>query len=308
MVVPRAVRSVVLAGAAVAVGAALLRVRAGLEARRRAIRLHEPDVVYGLPRGSLVPLSLRFREAAADILWVRALLYFGLRSEQARPPVAIAAIFDDLLDLDPWFRRAYRTAAFLTRYREIPRRRAVLEAVAYLDRGGRMFPDDWEFPFYAGAAYLGDMPARDSAERLRDRRLAADYVRRAVVLGMGRGAPDWLPSLAATVLTEIGEREVALRQLEDALLAAPDEVTRTKVRAKILQLRGRVEADRAAADVKDFLARWAASFPYAPLDLFVLMGERPREVAADIRTLADAPARAMLEEPSEEEGQPDERN
>lgn len=276
--------------------AAFLAVRGSLEQRRNHVHVRPSETEARLPESVLVPLSLRFREALADLFWVHAILYFALHTEESRPPVAIADIFDDLLVLDPYFKQAYRTASFLTRKRPIPAARAVEESVEYLRRGSKMFPDDWEFDFYAGAAYLVDMPASSPDETRRNQTLAAEYIRRAAILGIGRGAPDWLPLLAATVLTEIGQQEVAMRQLEDAFLAAPDEASRAKIRGKIIQLRGRVEADRAREAVQAFVRGWSKSFPYVSLDMAVLLGDRVKPGVVEIRHLANESIRALLEE------------
>lgn len=279
-----------------------LTVRRDLEWRHNRIRLNPPEARAAIPQAALVPLSLRFREALADLFWVHALLYFGFQSEQHHPPLALADIFNDVITVDPYFKQAYRSAAFLTQLRPIPRTQAVKEAISFLDRGAQIFPQDWEFSFYAGANYLTDMPAQSKEEKQQNRRIAADYIKRAAVLGIGHGAPNWLPALAATVLTELGEQEVALRQLEDALLVAPDEATRNNIRGKIIQLKGRVEADRANAAVSEFLDRWAKNFPYVPLDLFVLLQDKSAGTAIDVSSLSDQSA-TLLKDPVEKQGE-----
>ena len=84
---------------------------------------------------------------------------------------------------------------------------------------------------------------------------------------------------------------MALRYLEESLLTAPDEATRTQVRAKIMQLRGRVEAERVAGEAERFVRSWRNNYPYLPADLFVLVGARPGPEAFDLSVLLD---RALL--------------
>ncbi len=271
----------------------LLSARSDLAARHDGARLRAPDTRYGVSRKAIVPMSLRFREASADLLWVRTLLYFGSSSERRLPPKHISQHFDDVFELDPYFQKPYRTAAFLALLEPGPRDAVVRKAIGYLERGERAFPDDWQFPFYAGSLYLNDMPARGPEERRRWRAMAAEHIRRATTLGVGHGAPDWLPTLAATLFTELGRREMAVRQLEESLLAAPDEPTRAKIEAKLAHLRNWVEAERAAEAVRVLLDRRRRAFPYAPVDLFVLLGDRPPARPIDPWPLAGDPDRAM---------------
>jgi hypothetical protein len=95
------------------------------------------------------------------------------------------------------------------------------------------------------------------------------------------------PNLAATILTELGEKEAAVRHLEEILASTPDEATRAQVKAKLIQLRSRVEAEKMAAEVRTFLDRWRRDFPYLPGDLFVIVGERLPGGSADWRRWAD---------------------
>jgi hypothetical protein len=257
------------------------RARASLVERRARASAPPEDFYYGLRGGVLRAASLRYREAVADLLWVRAVLYFGLRGEVRQPPLHIDRHLEAVIGLDPHFERAYSTAAALTQYRPGDRRETLARAIRFLERGTERFPTHWRFPFFIGAYYL-EMPARDPAEAARLRRLAADWVQRAVLLGAGRGAPDWLPNLAATLLTEAGQREMALRYLEESLLTVLDEATRAQVRAKIAQLRDRVEADRVAREAERFLHVWRRNYAYVPGDLFVFLGERPATAPFDL--------------------------
>jgi hypothetical protein len=261
--------------------------RAALLSRRARLATKPADLYYGLPPAGLRIVALRYREALADLLWVRGVLYFGLSDEFGRTPKHIDLHMEAVLALDPDFERAYSTAAALTQYRPVPKRVALEQAVAFMERGAKRFPDEWRFPFFAGA-YMLEIPADDPAELRRLRLRAADWVQRAALLGAGRGAPDWLPNLAATVLSEAGQREMALRYLEEMLLSAPDEATRAQVRAKIGALRSRVEADRLAAEAERFFSSWRANYPYLPGDLFVLVGEKPKERAIDLRGMIES--------------------
>lgn len=272
--------------AATAIAWGIGEARAALQSYKRRFTSPPEDIGYGLPAAALRLASLRYREAIADLLWVRGVLYFGLSFERKHPPRYIDHHMDAVLALDPDFERVYSTAASLSQYRPVGRRAALESAIGFLLRGAERFPEQWRFPFFVGAYYL-EMPAASAAERKRQRLRAADFVERAALLGAGRGAPDWLANLAATVRTENGQREIAIRYLEEMLLTVPDEATRTQVRAKIIQLRGLAEAERFSREAARFLQSWRRSYPYLPADLFVLLGERGDPEPVDLRALIE---------------------
>src|SRR5207253_2187962 len=78
----------------------------------------------------------------------------------------------------------------------------------------------------------------------------------------------------ATILTEEGSAEAALRYLEEAYLTTDSEASREAIgnllAAKQRSLYGKLTRAR-----DEFVARWKQRMPYAPGDLYVLVGDPP---------------------------------
>jgi tetratricopeptide (TPR) repeat protein len=164
-----------------------------------------PNPTLWLNSGPLAAkLALSFRSLAADVYWMRAVVYYGgrrLLSAQKQSVEAQAANFDllyPLLDLatalDPHFKVAYRFGAiFLTEaYPSGPGRPDL--AIGLLERAIERDAARWEYFEDIGFVYYW---------WLRDYDKAGDWFKRA---SEQPGAPSWLAPLAATTLAEGGDR------------------------------------------------------------------------------------------------------
>jgi len=111
-------------------------------AERDATESYE-DIYYLPPPGWLPVFSLGHRQALADLIWMRALIYFG---EEMGERGAMRHVFDygeAIIRLDPDFRRVYRWIGMAGIYRpnavsEADTRRAM----SFLERGVARFPED----------------------------------------------------------------------------------------------------------------------------------------------------------------------
>ncbi len=198
-------------------------------------------------------LALSFDNLAADIYWMRTVIYFGgqRRSEQATKNYdQLYPLLDLVTSLDPKFRVAYRFGAiFLAEPLPGGAGRTDL-AIRLLEKGLAQDPARWEYARDIGFVHYwwgGDL------ER------AAEWFKRA---GEIPGAAEWLTALAAVTLVEGGNRESSrqlwtnLRDHSDAdwirstaahrldQLAAMDTIDElNRVTAQFTQSRGRPPAD-----------------------------------------------------------------
>ncbi len=243
----------------------------------------DDDVLY-LPRPAVLrALSLGHHELAADLVFVRAVVYFGSQMTLRRDFRWLDNYLSTIVELDPQFEKPYRWAAVATMYNgKAITRAAVLASNHFLELGMKAFPNRWEYPFMMGCNFLFELHPVDEVERARFQRIAADYMQRAALVG---GGPAWVPLLAATILRKEGEQDAAIRHLEEVYAATQDETTREEVRRRLMGLRSQVEVARAAADRKRFDDARKQSYPYMPPDLFVLVGEK-RRAQLDYRQLA----------------------
>lgn len=155
-------------------------------------------------------LALGYGNLAADIYWMRTVVYFGSQRLATAGAIKTYELLYPMLDLvtalDPDFKAAYRFGAiFLTEaYPDGPGRPD--QALALLQRGIERQPDSWEYMHDTAFVHYWWMNDNASA--------AAWFTRAAAV----PGAPAWLQPLAATTLAEGGDRELSRqmwRQMRD---------------------------------------------------------------------------------------------
>jgi hypothetical protein len=225
-----------------------------------------------LPRTEVLrAASLGHPELMADLLFIRTLTYFGTQIEKVRNYDWLPGHLETIFELDPWFRGVYRFAGLATMYNGLPITNVeVGRSIHFLELGLARFPSDWEMAFMLGCNYLFELKTEDPTDRARFRRVGADWIRRAAV----SGGPGWLPGLAATVMSREGRTEAALRYLEEAYLTAPDERAREEIGRMLMARREKSMAALQAARDR-FIAAWRQALPYAPADLYVLIGDPP---------------------------------
>lgn len=157
-----------------------------------------PSDVLWVRSGALAKrLALGYDNLAADIYWMRAVVYYGGQrlSTRAKNYDQLYPLLDLVTSLDPFFRVAYRFGAiFLAEPFPGGAGRPDL-AVDLLQKGLTHDPARWEYVEDIGFVYywwVGDYVR------------AAEWFKRA---GDIPGAPAWLAPLAATTLAAGGNRE-----------------------------------------------------------------------------------------------------
>jgi tetratricopeptide (TPR) repeat protein len=180
-------------------------------------------------------LALGYDNLVADVYWMRAVVYYGGRrvaSSGQQSAAARAANFDllyPLLDLvtslDPRFSVAYRFGAiFLAEPYPSGAGRAD-QAVELLQRAVEKDPlRGWEYMEDIGFIYYW---------WIRDYPKAADWFARA---GKEPGAPSWLGPLAATTLSQGGDRASARFLWTQILDNADSDWLRTTATTRVRQL------------------------------------------------------------------------
>src|SRR5438876_29010 len=195
--------------------AALLAAAVQVEAaRERAYPTGEDseESLYLRSGLALRRLTGAYNALAADVYWIRSILYYGgakrrlARPQGPEPPPLLStappeeyALLYTLLDLtttlDPRFNIAYRFGAvFLAEPSPGGAGRPDL-AIALLEKGLAERPDRWE--------YMQDIGFVHYWWR-HDYKAAAEWFQRA---SEAPGAPWWLKSLAATTLVQGGDRQ-----------------------------------------------------------------------------------------------------
>lgn len=187
-----------------------------------------------IPSGRhLKAFALGFPDLSADLLWIRAIGYFGGHALTDREYPWLHNILDQVTNLDPAFRFPYLFGGITLAIEG----NTAEQSIALLRKGMTQYPGDWRFPFYIGfnAFYHQQDPER-----------AAAYMRYAASLP---GGPEYLARLAASLTAESGRVEAAIRFLLTLAEGARDESARANILQKIEDLR----AGRTPESLRGFL-------------------------------------------------------
>ncbi len=260
-----------------------------LAGRLRASTLASFDAVvddedlYHLPPSTWIrAFSLGYTEAAADLLWTKALVYFG--GQRARTSVTASGkpsrllsraryterYVSTVIDLDPRFHRPYVAGSRLVLYhdRKITEE-SVRAALRILERGATAFPDDGEIAF--GIAFLNYYELaqllEDEEERRRARESGARMFRRAALLP---GAPPYVSVLGARLLKREGLDDLVVEHLQAMLVQETDPGIRASLQAQ-LEREADAAARRHSEAVNALYERWRREMGWIPFDLFLLL-------------------------------------
>ncbi|RME27357.1 MAG: hypothetical protein D6806_04755, partial [Deltaproteobacteria bacterium] len=106
--------------------------------------------VFSLPPGRVLRDSaLGWQTVLADLLFIRANLYYGEHIQDDENLPWLDGFIDSLLEVDPDFKAAYLWSALVSKYRKrdtslVPES-ALERSVEILKRGARRFPNDYRF-------------------------------------------------------------------------------------------------------------------------------------------------------------------
>ena len=233
------------------------------------------DTYYLPPNDWLSVFSLGWDEALADLIWMRALVYYG---EEMRQDGAVQFVFrygEAIEALDPEFVAVYRWVGVAGLYRPHAITVEDIEhTVRFMQRGAERHPNDGELIWDIGAILAYELPPVLADEEASDlaRERALPFLTRAARLG---AAPAWATLTNAAMLARVGRTDLAARHLEEMYDQADDPQTRSRIAARIRQLRTQAEAEAFLAAMEQLEQERRDSFPYVGPSLFLLLGERP---------------------------------
>jgi hypothetical protein len=265
-----------VAGALAVVALALVgrELRLASFARHRAAQRYED--IYYLPSAQWLPvLSLGYRQALADIIWCKSLVYFGEELGQRGRVKYVFAYTDAILALDPSFRAVYRWVATAALYRPTEVSMADgLHAASYLERAIERWPGDGELHWDYGSLLRFELAPLES-DRKRKVALwerAAPHLETAARLGAG---PPWLAINNADLLGKLGRSEQAIKQLESMYAIVQSDEVREEIEVRLKQLRTSNYLEAFRATEENFEQERKRSYPYLSPSLFLLVGPKP---------------------------------
>lgn len=233
------------------------------------------DVYYLPPPAWLKVFSLGYREALASYIWMRTLIYFGDEMVHHGRTKYLFTYADAMLDLDPYFVRAYRWIATTGSYRlgssGLP---DIRRSIDYLERAARLFPDDGEIAWDLASFYLYELKPHvtDEKERAEANRKGIEHLQVAVLHGAG---PAWLALNAAAELEKMGQREQQIAFLQEAYGQVSSDDTRKRIEEQLAVLQSASFAEAFAREQAQAEASRKRDYPYLDMDLFLQVGTKP---------------------------------
>jgi hypothetical protein len=246
------------------------------------------------PSTSAAPfVSLGYREALADYLWVRVIGYFGGHGDTA---AGVEALVRGITALDPHFRRVWDWGArAMTMADHGVTQDTYLDSIELLDEGMRVYPHDWHLPLLAGQTYVIDLASDDPAQVRAWQEKGAMLIEKAVRMP---GAPADQATLATHLRTKLGQHDRAVRELREMILITDDVSAKKEMIEKLAALEQRDAGELEAAiddERKAFQAAWLRERPELPSTMYVVLGALPkpyidlRELAADRDLIGSEP-------------------
>lgn len=266
---------ILLLGALVGLTGALHR---RVDERRAALPPEEDMRVLPTP-GALERMSLGYREALADLLWVRALVLAGERLGHTDAELVERHV-EAITTLAPRFHRPYLWGGITVVYGGEGRidRELVERAIRIYRAGLRRFPESHELLYALGMLLLHQVGSTPGYSEEEKRTLAAegiDFVRKAAA----HGADPLVRRYAATIITEHATDELAIQFLESQLGQTDDEEHRRLLRRKLGNLAGREAVDRVERIRDAFVAEQRRVAPYVPDALYAVLREEGSPLA-----------------------------
>jgi len=231
-----------------------------------------------LPPPKAAPLlAMGYRELMADVTWVRALVYYGSSRIGESEFIYLTKFIDNILELDPAFRRVYEWAAYSVTHKAGYATKQELRLSAdYLERAMKQFPDDAQLFWDAGIRYWLYMYGDSPEEKRKNRERAADLIEAA--MHKPGAHPNW-PTTAAELRTQLGQKEQAIRYLREMILTTDNKQARERMLGKFGYLVDSVDiADELLAEAEAFDKEWKDNVAYAPKTFHILLGPRPSPV------------------------------
>ena len=239
--------------------------------------------VYYLPRRELLPaMSLGYAEAAASLIWLKALVYVGDELANESGADDFYSYAHAIIELDPSFCEAYDWGTTAGTYRA----RAVTVEELYqaleIARLGyeRCTSGDSAWALAALILYRV-LPAMshddvstvhgESPEELRtEGEIAMAYAVR------NGATPEWQSVTNAIQLTELGQSALALEQLQQMYALANNDETRGQIATLLREAQASTFVAQVEAERQQMNADWEAELPWVDFDLYQFVW-RPAE-------------------------------
>ena len=222
------------------------------------------DVLYVPPSQHLQPMSLGYREALADLIWVQALVFTGEHLGET-DVVAVTRYAEAITGLSPRFHQAYVWGGITPIYGggAVVTRDMVDRSIAIYRQGIAEFPESHKLLYAFGMLLTHQVPSTQGysdEERKAAKAEGADLIRRAAAFG----ADPLVRQYAATLITDHATEQLARQFLESQLATTDDEDYRRMLRRKLERMGGTESIAEIEKTRNAFIGEQLAEIPYVP--------------------------------------------
>lgn len=236
----------------------------------RSAKLSKESLMYLPPAERLDPMSLGYKEALADLIWLRAVVFAG-NSDNRDKSNWLARYVSTINHLAPSFRQPYVWGGVVSIYSGKEIDRAMIDqAVEIMREGVQRFPEDHELLFnlgmvlYRDYASLGDLAPALVEEKKQE---GVKLIRRAAAFG----ASPLIRRLAASLDVEDGDDALEAEFLRRQLLRADDPALRRLLRKKLNALKLGHQVEKLELARKAFIEDHTKQYPYLPMTLYAVL-------------------------------------
>lgn len=268
-----------LLGVLLATGAAAVTVHEMVVKQREAFAA-DVDVSYVPPPEHLRLMSLGYREALADLVWVRALIFSGERIGETDVD-AVSRYVDAITGLSPRLHRAYLWGGITVVYGGTGGaigRPQVDTAIEIYRRGLQQFPESHQllYPFGMLLTHqVASTPGYTEAEKQAAREEGIEMIRKAAAFG----ADPLVRKYAATLVSDHATEQLAIQFLEAQLAQTEDEGYRRLLRRKLSQLGADATFEAVERTRTEFTREHLERAPYVPDTVWAVIRPEPSPLA-----------------------------
>ncbi|MGM0595938.1 MAG: hypothetical protein ACQES9_02770 [Myxococcota bacterium] len=226
---------------------------------------------YYLPSAkTLHYASLGHDRMLADLVWVRALVYFGTELSGRRRQTWIFDYMNTVISLDPYFEKAYEWAGVAMIYGgAVIDRKAIMQSNYFYEKGLEKFPDNWEMLSSLGFNYAYELKPDSKEIEKEYRQKAIKYFLKA---SKSPDAPSYVKSMAAAQLTKEGMRRMAVEFLKNSFINAADAQEEKMIENRMKKVMNLKNIKKIKADKEKLEKLYQAALPFASETLFYLLG------------------------------------
>jgi hypothetical protein len=221
---------------------------------------------------------LGYDQAAADVSWLRTVAYFARKFAGDRQYHWLPHFVDQVIALDPKFRRVYHWAGASVLYGQRFTNNNVRLSNRFYEAALAQFPDDNEAALRLGLNFYVEMRGTTPEESTRFKEKGAQYIEMAANMP---GAPLRTRQLAAGIYSRMGDSALAVQSLLQMLESTEDPQQRAWLRNRIAELEATGMGSELARQVEAFEARRKATFPYLTPAFYLLIDAHAGATVAD---------------------------